>query len=387
TILTLEKNPGKLEDYIEHLRSEKGVQATFVTPNQKIQSGEGRQILQNIEYLENEIFHVVKIPKIGNTQLIYKETLSDGKILILRTSLALVSTYRNEMNIFNVITTIISILLSGIICYIFSKAFVKDIKTLNTSAQMISNLKFLDRIEINREDEIGDLSRSIQQMSQNLQESMENLNSFVSDASHELKTPLTVIDTSVQTLLKNRDFSQDKERKNLEIISLKVQELNSLLVNLLNLSKVKSLGYALEEKELSLSSLISQSLEKYEDLELEKDIQVLNKIGEEKILGDEKLLKIALDNIIQNAFKYSPYGENLDITVVNRVLKISNSLMHKPLSPDQLWEPFKRDSKVKKMGIEGSGLGLSIVKRALQVSKKEFGIEIDRDLFIFFIKL
>ncbi|MGL5578209.1 MAG: sensor histidine kinase, partial [Fusobacteriaceae bacterium] len=216
---------------------------------------------------------------------------------------------------------------------------------------------------------------------------MENLNSFVSDASHELKTPLTVIDTSVQTLLKNRDFSQDKERKNLEIISLKVQELNSLLVNLLNLSKVKSLGYALEEKELSLSSLISQSLEKYEDLELEKDIQVLNKIGEEKILGDEKLLKIALDNIIQNAFKYSPYGENLDITVVNRVLKISNSLIHKPLSPDQLWEPFKRDSKVKKMGIEGSGLGLSIVKRALQVSKKEFGIEIDRDLFIFFIKL
>lgn len=386
-IIALERKPGKLDKYISEIQMNKGVQITLLNQDRELGDREGREILKNLNILENENFSIIKISKIGNTQLIYRENLESGKVLIMRTSLSLIDNYRAETDIFNFIATLISIFLSGIICYFFSKAFIKDIKILNKTTEKIAQLEFPSEIENLRKDEIGDLSRNIKKMSENLKISIENLESFVGDASHELKTPITVITTCIQSLIKNSDQDEKQRKKNYEIITQEINELNSLLENLLALSKIKSLGYKLQEESLNLKKIVSKSLEKYENLELEKDIVVINNLDKERISGDERLLKLVIDNIVQNSLKYSPYGEKIFIYIEDEYLKIENKIEKIIIEKDEIWKPFVRDNSIKAKEIEGSGLGLSIVKRALEISKKEFGIETNKEKFIFFIKI
>lgn len=386
-IVEIQNNPSILKQYLQELQFSGGVQANILNEKQELQNREGKQILSNLEDVENQTFSIIKVSKIGNTQLVYRENLGENRTLVMRTSLSLISNYRSETDIFNFITTLISLILSGFICYFFSKAFIKDIEILNLSAKKIAELKFPKDIENSREDEIGELSRNIKIMSQNLKDSIENLESFVSDASHELKTPITVMTTCMQSLIKNSNLDEKQRKRNYEIITNEIRELNSLLENLLNLSRIKSLGYKVDKKEMKLKTLIDRSIEKYENLELEKDISVENRLKTEIISGDEKLLKLALDNILQNALKYSPYGGVVKIYNENGFLKISNSTEFAVENTEELWKPFVRDISAKSSKIDGSGLGLSIVKRALDISKKEFGISIENNNFIFFIKI
>ena len=128
-------------------------------------------------------------------------------------------------------------------------------------------------------------------------------------------------------------------------------------------------------------------MEKYETLELEKDINWLFPEDDFIIYGEEKLLKTAFDNIIQNALKYSKENGTISITSDKNKLKIENTI-NSPLSKNKelLWEPFSRGENATDMSIDGNGLGLSIVKMILKLNGLTPEIEVKNNKFIFIIK-
>ena len=268
----------------------------------------------------------------------------------------------------------------------FSQKITKDLEKLNLAAKKISILDFSEKISINRNDEIGELSNSINTMSGNLESSIENLKSFASNASHELKTPITVINSHAQALVSGiiKGDSLPKYYRNILKESI---EMNDLVTNLLTISKLSSPGIKLKQTEVSSLNLIKKSIDKYETLELEKDINWIFPKDDFIIFGEEKLLKTAFDNIIQNSLKYSKENGTISISIDKNKLIIENT-MDCTLSKDKelLWEPFSRGENATDKNIDGNGLGLSIVKMILKLNGLIPEIEIKNNKFIFIIK-
>ena len=329
---------------------------------------------------------ILEMKRTGIRMLFYEEPLDDQSVLIISTSLTAMKNYKREISLFNILTTIAALLISAVIGSIFSKKITKDLEKLNLAAKKISILDFSEKISINRNDEIGELSDSINTMSGNLESSIENLKSFASNASHELKTPITVINSHAQALVSGiiKGNSLPKYYRNILKESI---EMNDLVTNLPTISKLSSPGIRLNQTEVSSLNLIKNSIEKYETLELEKDINWIFPEGDFIILGEEKLLKTAFDNIIQNALKYSKENGIIYISSDKNKLKIENT-MDSTLSKDKelLWEPFSRGENATDKSIDGNGLGLSIVKMILKLNGLIPEIEIKNNKFIFIIK-
>ena len=244
---------------------------------------------------------IIEMKRTGIRMLFYEEPLPDKSVLIISTSLTAMKNYKREISMFNILTTIAALLISAVIGRIFSKKITKDLEKLNLAAKKISILDFSEKISINRNDEIGELSESINTMSGNLESSIENLKSFASNASHELKTPITVINSHAQALVSGivKNENLPKYYKNILKESI---EMNDLVTNLLTISKLSSPGIKLSQAtEVSSLDLIKKSIGKYETLELEKDINWSFPENDFIIFGEEKLLKTAFDNIIQNS--------------------------------------------------------------------------------------
>lgn len=133
-----------------------------------------------------------------------------------------------------------------------------------------------------------------------------------------------------------------------------------------------------------MKSLIEDSLEKYDFLEFEKDISIVVDIGTNEVIGDSNLLKLATDNIIHNALKYSPNRGVVKIYEEKGCLCIENqSEVIRSEEIENFFQPFYRGKNAEDSEIEGTGLGLSIVKKSLDLNNIPLQIVWKEGKFIF----
>lgn len=243
---------------------------------------------------------------------------------------------------------------------------------------------------VNDENELNSYIEAVssdEKMSSELNRSMSSLKSFVGNASHELKTPVSTINMISQNLRENRDLTQSERKKLYDLLIKESEEMNELIQNLLILSKITYSKNLLNNE--NLKSLIQKVLYKYELLELEKNIDVNIKGDEDlSIRTDYKFFKIVIENLIQNALKYSLENESIDIEFDERTLILKNKT-YTNLSEEalNLFSPLKRGESSAGKNIEGSGLGLYIVKNILELLNLNYEIKINGDNFYFIIYL
>lgn len=376
------------KEYAEDLRDKEGIDIAIIKRNNMHKMMRGKREDMHNNSLPPTGFNVTNISRTNIKLLVYNEVLPDGRILALRTSLSVMSAHKHEMYIFNLLTTITSVLLSMVIGRVFSKQITKNIKKLNRVAGKISLLDFSEKTEIESGDEIGELSQSIDKMSDNLSLSIENLKAFASNASHELRTPITVISTYAQALINGIVKTDQEKSQYYRAIAKESMDMNELVGNLLTISRLSSPGIKLEMKEIAILEILKQSIEKYEMLELEKDIEWDIKIKNQKVFCDIKVFKIAFDNIIQNALKYSKENDIISVYEDNGKICIENSMAGESTGDiSKLWEPFSRGSNANELSIEGNGLGLSIVKKIMELNKIACGINLKNKKFTFWFDI
>ena len=375
------------KEYVEDLRDKEGIDIAVLKKNSMHKMRGRREDMHNNDSPSTG-FNITSISRTNIKLLIYNEPLPDGRILALRTSLSVMSAHKHEMYVFNILTTITSVLLSMIIGRIFSKQITKNIKKLNRVAGKISILDFSEKAEIESGDEIEELSQSIDKMSDNLSLSIENLKAFASNASHELRTPITVISTYAQALINGVVKNDYDKSKYYKAIAKESMDMNELVGNLLTISRLSSPGIKLNMSEVNILSILKQSIEKYEMLELEKDIEWNIKLKEQKVFCDIKIFKIAFDNIIQNALKYSKENDVILVYEINGRIYIENSIDGGGTGDiSKLWEPFSRGDNANELSIEGNGRGLSIVKKIMELNKISCGIQLKDKKFTFWFDI
>lgn len=383
------QSENSFENYIYDVKESMGIEVDI--KNKKKNHMMGNHMMRRSDSIENIPYNkFVDKELLGNDAkiLYYGEELSKDSGIFVSTSLSIIQAHSHESNIFNIMTALVALIVSLGAGLIFSKRITKDIGYLNEKADKISKLDFPQNIEINRNDEIGDLSRSLEKMSKELSTSVSNLKSFVSNASHELRTPIAVICTHATALLEHKEIEEKEKRKYYEIILKVGNEMKELIENLLTLSKLDSTVFKLKKENVNLRKIIEEALERYDIIELERDISVEISLVTENIIGDPRILKLVLNNLIQNALKYSIIGGSVKISQTLNCLVIENTFQGELGNEiEKLLQPFSRGRNAEDFKFDGMGLGLSIISKALNLASIKYEIEVDQNRFIVKLKI
>lgn len=383
------QSENSFENYIYDVKESMGIEVDI--KNKKKNHMMGNHMMRRSDSIENIPYNkFVDKELLGNDAkiLYYGEELSKDSGIFVSTSLSIIQAHSHESNIFNIMTALVALIVSLGAGLIFSKRITKDIGYLNEKADKISKLDFPQNIEINRNDEIGDLSRSLEKMSKELSTSVSNLKSFVSNASHELRTPIAVICTHATALLEHKEIEEKEKRKYYEIILKVGNEMKELIENLLTLSKLDSTVFKLKKENVNLRKIIEEALERYDIIELERDVSVEISLVTENIIGDPRILKLVLNNLIQNALKYSIIGGSVKISQTLNCLVIENTFQGELGNEiEKLLQPFSRGRNAEDFKFDGMGLGLSIISKALNLASIKYEIEVDQNRFIVKLKI
>jgi two-component system sensor histidine kinase VanS len=280
------------------------------------------------------------------------------------------------------------ILLMSVLTSLFYARFItRPVVRLSAISQRLSELDFSRRCREKRMDEIGTLARSLDQLADRLSGALEELQDanaalqeeirreqqreqaqreFFSAASHELKTPITVIKGQLGGMLDRVGVYEDRDKYLARSLTV-VSQMEGLVRELLMISRMEK-GEA-SQTPVELTALVRECLEDYGELFWQKGQLAKAELpGEAWTLGETGLLKKALGSLFSNAALYSPEGakihfgvrkeeDSLFLTVENEGTQIAPELL------PHLFEPFFRGDPSRNSQTGGSGLGLYLVQR------------------------
>jgi two-component system phosphate regulon sensor histidine kinase PhoR len=198
---------------------------------------------------------------------------------------------------------------------------------------------------------------------------------FVANVSHELKTPLTAIRGYAETMLEARDGEIDAEtsRRFLGRIHDQTLRLSALVTDLLTLSRVESGEGAVERAELDLRGPLTDCIRRFSADCLERGQTFSGDLPAEpvNVIGDPEALRQAMDNLLDNAMKYTPTGGRVILRCATEGDKVTvevedTGIGIEPEHLDRIFERFYRVDKARSRELGGTGLGLSIVKHIVE---------------------
>lgn len=371
--------------------------------------------LGKIENIPEEgLFHIRKDIELKVDFLEYFSKLDTNEIILLRVPLISIFESVNIAKDFSILVGIAIVVLGGIWAYVFSKKFTNPILHLNHIAENMSNLDFSKKCMIEGEDEIGELGKSINHLSEQLDSTICELNDknarltieiekerkidemrkqFISNVSHELKTPIALIQGYAEGLRYN--IVEDEENKNFycEVIIDEAHKMNRLVKDLLNLSQYESGFFQLEKSTFDISSLINQVANKYRGILEKNEINLWVRL-EKEILVNADVIRIEqiLINYLNNALNHVDEKKEIKIDMVELKDKVRisvfNSGKHIPHEDlDNIWMSFYKVDQARTREYGGYGLGLSIVKAIQGLHHNKFGVSNEEEGVLFWFEV
>jgi len=279
------------------------------------------------------------------------------------------------------------------IAFFFSYYLSRPIVRISQASSKMKQLKLSERIQIKRQDEIGDLATHLNDMAYQLQRTMENLTEanqklqsemlkekerekqrkdFFMAVSHELKTPLTILKTQLSGMIEQMGIYQDREqylRKSHGTTEL----MSDMVANLLKILHLNSDEIRLNLEVACIGTLVEKICVQYESFATEKSISLTHYLEPHLMAQIDKVhFSTVVSNIISNAIRHTPAGHLVDIQLTKEgntcVLTVENYGIHLPNEVlGQLFEPFYRTDKSRSRYTGGSGLGLYITKNILEL--------------------
>jgi signal transduction histidine kinase len=207
-------------------------------------------------------------------------------------------------------------------------------------------------------DEFQELNRSLTKLTDKINSDFNNLKEFTENASHEMQTPLAIMQSKTETLMQSDNLKKDQLQQ-IKAIYLSVQRLSKLNKTLLLLSKIENQQFK-EKETILINDVINKHLEIFEDFIQDKKITIsLKSTLDVKIEANPLLFDMVISNLISNAIKHNFDKGNIEILTTDLFISFSNSGKPLKMSSTSLFERFKKDSN----SPNSFGLGLAIVKK------------------------
>ncbi|MDK2866264.1 MAG: hypothetical protein PWP51_890 [Clostridiales bacterium] len=283
---------------------------------------------------------------------------------------------------------------------------------IERKAEKLVQLDFTEYLEIKHNDEIGRLSKSLNHLSYNLENSLKALSEaneklvedmakdrevehmrkeFIRNVSHDFKTPLGVI----------RAFTEGLEDGVLEedlsyyagIILDEVETLEALVNDMLELSKLQTGAYTLDIEEFHFNTMVEGLIEKSQKLASKKQIElVFQGASYDLVYGDYRKLSRAVQNFIANAIQYGDAGTEVTLvtTVIERRIRFEIYNHCAPIPEaylEKVWVKFFRADESRTKSGSGSGLGLAITKEILEQHQCKYGVANTESGVVFYFEM
>jgi signal transduction histidine kinase len=309
------------------------------------------------------------------------ETMEDS-LYILETAASANEAYEDLNRLFYLFLLLVpmGLIIAGFAAYLISKAAFKPITRIVNTAKNISAKNLDKRLELPRaKDEVRELAEALNEMIERLDDSFKSQRIFVANASHEIKTPLTVIQIQLDSLKKNLNRNDDLET--VEDSIAEIEKLTKLTNSLLILVKLDSAQYKLIYETVRLDELLADCVQmtgKYAQI---KNLKINLSISDAiEVTADKEKLRSVFINLLDNAVKYSFKNTEINLNLhelENNNVKITIENCGTGIEPGEIEHIFKRfyRSNEIRADICGSGLGLAIAKEIVELHGGEIKVQ------------
>jgi len=321
------------------------------------------------------------IPDRPNSSGMYRNMMrlpsANGKVYVLETQLPWGPRQIHHTVFEFALHWLVVLLVSSAICYLLTLRLTRPILRLGEASRQISEGNLQARVPPAveaRRDEFGDLARDFNTMAERIEDLLSSHRQLISDVSHELRSPLTRIQLAVDLVRKRGGDDPALSR-----VQADVERLEHLIARLLTVARVEAGAAAAKWERFDVNGLLAEIAA---DAQLEARQRectvVFSEAGACIVMGDEHLLRSALENVVRNAVYYTSPGTEILITLTPgaaaaggmMVLEVSD---HGPGVPESellsIFRPFYRVGNARDQQSGGAGLGLAIASRVVQLHR------------------
>lgn len=325
---------------------------------------------------------------------------SKEEIIFAVTSLQPVDEASSVIKEFYLYFYIGAVILILILSLIYTNMVSKPLVELNDTAKKMASLDFSEKCTVKSEDEIGNLANTLNFLSCNLDNALTSLKKaniklekdierereiekirkeFVAAVSHELKTPINLIEGYAEGLRDNIFKSEEKDYY-IDIIIDESNKMANLVADMLNLSHLESGKLKLDKEIFFMDELIVSVSKKFLKIMKDKNITVNFKmVRQVKVNADWNRMEQVIDNFTTNAIKNTEQGGTINFSIVdsgNRaVVSVENTGKKIPEKDiNKIWDNFYKIDKSRNRDLGGTGVGLAIVKNILKLHGYEYGV-------------
>lgn len=288
------------------------------------------------------------------------------------------------------ITVFTALLAAAILLFVlytssyFINSIIVPIGDVGKTARQIAQGDFAVRLEAQNDDEIGELCSSINNMAEELSNSEQVKNDFISSVSHELRTPLTAIRGWGETLMADDDIDPETRRKGMQVIMNETERLSQMVEELLDFSRIQGGRMMLNRENMDAVAELSDAVLMFTERAKRegKNLQYEEPECVAVVCADRNRLRQVFINILDNALKYSDSGDTVDVgmQVGEKNLRVTISDTGVGISAEDLPKVKNRFYKGK-TNRRGSGIGLAVADEIIKMhggtleltSQKEVG--------------
>ena len=323
-------------------------------------------------YKINKFYNMYKTDTLSVVQAIRKNNTVFGYVVVhMPTSIIKQSSY-DVTHVFY-LTYAIILALSLIIFFNFMWFIYLPLKQIRLAAMEYAQGNFsYDGLMVSNDDEIGDVASSLKYMSKQLNNSREYQKTFISNISHDFRSPLTSIKGYIEAMMDGTIPPED-HKKYLSIVLSEANRLEKLTTGLRELNSWNTTGPELFLEEFNMESVIASTVETFQGSCEKKNIELIIQFPPKhyNVYADKGKIEQVLYNLLDNAIKFSNPSSKIVIRLYNKGDKqycsVKDFGMGIPSgSIDKIWQRFYKTDLSRGRDKTGSGIGLSIVKEILQ---------------------
>ena len=326
---------------------------------------------------------------------------SAGYTIFLRTNYASIEESATIANRFLLYVGIIIITLGSVGMYYLSRRFTKPILELSEISEKMSEMNFDVKYKVTTNDEIATLGQSMNRLAENLEKNIKELKmannelaldnerktavdemrkEFLSNVTHELKTPIALIQGYAEGLVDDVNDDPEGRKYYADVIVDEAKKMNVMVKKLLSLNQLEFGKAQIDLERFDIVAVIKSVLRASEIMISQKGIKV---IFEEKnpiyVWADEYMMEEVITNYVSNAINHIDGKKIIEIKLIKysevlRVAVYNTGELIPEESLDKVWVKFYKVDKARTREYGGSGIGLSIVKAIMEAHNKKYGV-------------